>query len=74
MDYTSLAMFFVMSLGSPRSSEKNVHKLVTISPPTQAFLGKLVERDELQAPLKTPAWEASKNSTSKLGFATVTVQ
>ena len=74
MDSTSLAMFFVMSLGLSRSSEKNVHKLVKTSPPTQAFLGELVEKDKIQAPLKTPAWEASNNSTSKLGFATVTVQ
>ena len=74
MDSTSLAMFFVMSFGLPRSGEKNVHKLVKISPPKQAFLGELVERDKIEAPLKTSAWEASNNSTSKLGFATVTVQ
>ena len=74
MNSTSLAMFFVMSLGFPRSSEKNVHKLVKISPPKQAFLGELVERDKIEAPLKKPAWEASNNNTSKLGFAPVTVQ
>ena len=30
-------------------------------PPTQAFLGELVGRDEKRAPLKTPAWEATRS-------------
>ena len=31
---------------------------ISVLPPTRAFLGELVLRDEKRAPLKRPGWEA----------------
>ena len=40
------------------SLEPEKWKPYPYQPPTRAFLGELVLRDEKRAPLKTPAWEA----------------